>query len=323
MSRREYAGAAAATTLSGAITPTDLTLAVASATGWPDGAVGPFLVVLGRGTASEEKVLVTSRTTTSLTVASLAHRGYDDTTAVAHDAGVAIEHAVGAIDFDEANEHINNTALDHHTQYHNAARHAAVSHTTAMIADGAVSAAKLVTAQRFEAGDLKVSARSTPSTGWLLCDGTAYSRTTYDALFAAIGETWGAGDGSTTFNVPDLRGRGVIGAGTGTGLTARTLGANVGAETVDTTSHTHTGPSHTHSVSGATQINSVGHSHGFFDAGGGAGEQVDQTEGQSADHTHNVDLTSGASGTGATSSNGGETLTTGLPAVVASFFIKT
>jgi hypothetical protein len=42
--------------------------------------------------------------------------------------------------------------------------------------------------------------------GWLLCDGAQVSRTTYADLFAAIGTTWGAGDGSTTFNVPDLRG---------------------------------------------------------------------------------------------------------------------
>ena len=47
---------------------------------------------------------------------------------------------------------------------------------------------------------------STPPTGWLECDGSAISRTTYSALFAAIGTTWGVGDGSTTFNIPDLRG---------------------------------------------------------------------------------------------------------------------
>lgn len=47
--------------------------------------------------------------------------------------------------------------------------------------------------------------------GWLLCDGKAVSRTSLPALFAAIGTTWGAGDGSTTFNVPDLRGRTLFG----------------------------------------------------------------------------------------------------------------
>jgi microcystin-dependent protein len=43
--------------------------------------------------------------------------------------------------------------------------------------------------------------------GWLLCDGSAVSRTTYAALFATIGSAWGYGDNSTTFNLPDMRGR--------------------------------------------------------------------------------------------------------------------
>lgn len=54
------------------------------------------------------------------------------------------------------------------------------------------------------------AANATPS-GWLRCDGSAASRTTYPALFAAIGTTYGAGDGSTTFNLPDLRGEFVRG----------------------------------------------------------------------------------------------------------------
>jgi microcystin-dependent protein len=53
----------------------------------------------------------------------------------------------------------------------------------------------------------------TPPVGYLLCDGSAVSRTTYSALFASIGIIWGAGDGSTTFNLPDLRGMFLRGAG--------------------------------------------------------------------------------------------------------------
>ena len=71
----------------------------------------------------------------------------------------------------------------------------------------------------------------TPPSGWLVCDGTAVNRTTYAALFAIVGGTWGAGDGSTTFNLPDLRGRVLIGAGTGSGLSARTHATAGGAET--------------------------------------------------------------------------------------------
>lgn len=56
----------------------------------------------------------------------------------------------------------------------------------------------------------------TPPTGWLLCDGSAVSRTTYAELFAVCGTTYGAGDGSTTFNLPSVLGRKIIGTGAGT-----------------------------------------------------------------------------------------------------------
>jgi microcystin-dependent protein len=56
-------------------------------------------------------------------------------------------------------------------------------------------------------------AGTTAPAGWLACDGSAVSRTTYAALFSAIGTTWGAGDGSTTFNLPDRRGTFARGAG--------------------------------------------------------------------------------------------------------------
>jgi len=61
---------------------------------------------------------------------------------------------------------------------------------------------------------------SAPS-GWLLCDGAAVSRTTYAALFAVLSTTFGVGDGSTTFNVPDMRETAPVGVGTrGAGVTA-------------------------------------------------------------------------------------------------------
>jgi len=57
-------------------------------------------------------------------------------------------------------------------------------------------------------------AGSSAPTGWLLCDGSAVSRTTYASLFTAISTTYGVGDGSTTFNLPNLKGRAIVGAGT-------------------------------------------------------------------------------------------------------------
>lgn len=90
----------------------------------------------------------------------------------------------------------------------------------------------------------------TAPTGWLACDGAAVSRTTYAALFTAIGTTYGAGDGSTTFNLPDLRGEFVRGWDNGAGndpdaasRTDRgdgTTGDNVGTKQTDEfESHSH------------------------------------------------------------------------------------
>jgi microcystin-dependent protein len=69
-------------------------------------------------------------------------------------------------------------------------------------------------------------------TGYLACDGSAVSRVDYAALFAAIGTTWGAGDGSTTFNVPDFRGRFPLGEGQGNApdATAWSFGQTAGTE---------------------------------------------------------------------------------------------
>jgi microcystin-dependent protein len=95
-------------------------------------------------------------------------------------------------------------------------------------------------------------------TGWLLCYGQAVSRTTYAALFAVLGTTYGSGDGSTTFNVPDLRGRTVAGqddmggssanrlTNQSGGLNGDTLGATGGSETH--TLSTAQMPSHSHYV---------------------------------------------------------------------------
>lgn len=56
-------------------------------------------------------------------------------------------------------------------------------------------------------GDIKMVAMDDVPTGWLECDGATVSRTTYADLFAAIGTTWGTGNGTTTFHLPDMRGR--------------------------------------------------------------------------------------------------------------------
>lgn len=102
-------------------------------------------------------------------------------------------------------------------------------------------------------GDIVPSGASTRA-GALLCDGSAVSRTTYAALFAAISTAYGVGDGSSTFNVPDFRGRTPIGAGTGSGLTARSLGQTGGEETHLNTANESGTTAHTHTVSGTASF---------------------------------------------------------------------
>lgn len=82
--------------------------------------------------------------------------------------------------------------------------------------------------------------------GWLLANGAAISRTVYAALFGAIGTAYGAGDGSTTFNLPDARSRTVGGAGQGPGLSNRSRATPIGAETHQLV--TGESPSHAHNV---------------------------------------------------------------------------
>lgn len=119
-------------------------------------------------------------------------------------------------------------------------------------------------------GALMDFAGAAAPTGWLLCFGQAVSRTTYSDLFSVIGTTWGVGDGSTTFNVPDFRGRIAAGkddmGGTpanrvtvaGSGIAGNTLSAAGGSQThtlvtaeLPSHSHTFTGtalPPHSHTV---------------------------------------------------------------------------
>lgn len=75
--------------------------------------------------------------------------------------------------------------------------------------DGTTSTINLI-----PAGTMQMFAGNTIPAGWLLCDGSAVSRTYYAKLFSAIGTTWGAGDGSTTFNLPNSIGRFAEGAAT-------------------------------------------------------------------------------------------------------------
>lgn len=113
------------------------------------------------------------------------------------------------------------------------------------------------------AGAIQLFAMSAVPSGWLECNGAAVSRTTYANLFAAIGTTYGAGNGTTTFNLPDLRGMFVRGWDNGRSLDpGRGLGSQQAAAN---NPHTHTptvtNPSHSHALS------DPGHNHTLTDPG--------------------------------------------------------
>lgn len=138
----------------------------------------------------------------------------------------------------------------------------------------ATSPKQSIESYQIPAGSIMAWGGSTAPTNWMLADGTAVSRTTYASLFAAIGITYGSGDGSTTFNLPDLRGR--VGVGKNTG-TFTTLGSTGGAEThtlqvSEMPSHTHIQDPHTHSrvtaqtgsVTGKVQIGGSATTNDYF-----------------------------------------------------------
>ena len=116
---------------------------------------------------------------------------------------------------------------------------------------------------------------STLPSGFLACDGTAVSRTTYAALFSVVGTNYGAGDGSTTFNVPDLTDRTCLGKSPGKaqfstgGANTVTTTGNVGGSSGNTTLSTPQLPSHTHPSGGSRGTFLPGQAETWVTGGGG------------------------------------------------------
>jgi microcystin-dependent protein len=184
-----------------------------------------------------------------------------------------------------------------------------------------------------------MTAANTAPTGWLLCNGSAVSRTTYADLFTAIGTTYGVGDGSTTFNIPDLRGRVPVGADSSqTEFDA--LGETGGAKTVTLTeaqipSHLHSvdppsanftsgneSANHTHSFSFTETTNSEGDGAGRYDSSGNTsqGTQTYTTGGISANHTHTTTVNIAAFNSAST--GGGLAHNNLQPYLVLNYIIK-
>jgi microcystin-dependent protein len=190
--------------------------------------------------------------------------------------------------------------------------------------------------QLAQTGEIKMWPTNTPPTGYLMCDGSQVSRSTYAALFALIGTTFGVGDGSTTFNLPNYLNRFAVGAGS-----SYALAATGGSKDATLVSHSHTfsattgteSAGHTHSGTTSTNGN---HQHSIARyASNGAGPNVligqslydnqgytdfagDHTHtfttgGVSANHTHSVSGSTSTQGSSATDAN--------LPPYLAIHFI--
>lgn len=130
------------------------------------------------------------------------------------------------------------------------------------------------------AGTVSAYLGTSAPAGWLLCNGSAVSRTTYATLYAVIGSRYGNGDGSSTFNLPDFRGKFISGAADTATLSGTSAGAN---------SHTHT-----NSSTGG----SGGHSHSLT---------ISASSGSAGSHTHTTNAQALTSGSGGSHNHGGAT----------------
>jgi microcystin-dependent protein len=138
---------------------------------------------------------------------------------------------------------------------------------TTLRADGAGGATWAVPTVQTPPGAVMHYATQTAPDGWLICNGSTVNRLDYPALFAAIGTVYGAGDGVTTFLLPDLRGEFIRGWDGGRGVDAGRAFGTLQADAFKSHTHSLTDPGHNHSM---------GEEHGYnydkvnaHDSGGG------------------------------------------------------
>jgi microcystin-dependent protein len=184
-----------------------------------------------------------------------------------------------------------------------------VSSTEISYVDGVTSPIQTQINTNTPVGMISIHAGATAPTGWLLCQGQAVSRTTYSGLFGVVSTTYGSGDGSTTFNLPNLKGRVVV------GIDTAQAEFNIRGETGGGMNHQHTA-----SNSGNT---SVAHNHTIPALGGSAVGAGAHNHNVNA-HSHNTNTTGAHdhpfNGNVSTSNNGvnqgrttGNTFSTNIP----------
>ena len=277
---KDFDGGAEQTTLSAAMTNSANSFSVVDGSSYPSGA-NPFVVVIDRGLATEEKLLISGRIANSFTVL---ERAYDGSSAQNHALGAVVEHCLDAFTIEQANRYVNlqenKGDLVTHTGSTTdiltvgtdglvlvADSTAGGGMTWGQVTEDALSEAAIdaiaavvlaqVAPSGVPAGIVVPYAGSSAPAGWLFCEGQPVPAASYPTLFAAIGYTYG-GSGST-FSVPNLKGKVPVGKDA-----AQTefdvLNDQGGAKTH--TLITGEMPSHTHTAS----TNSTGvHSHDYFD----------------------------------------------------------
>jgi microcystin-dependent protein len=279
---KDYAGGAEATTLASGFTIGGTTLTVADGSSYPTGTGGPFVVVVDRGLASEEKFLIDTTSGTNGVTFNIQQAGYDGTTTSNHSSGATVEHCIDAYTLEQANRYVNLQTSKGDLVAHTGtttARHAVGSNNTVLVADsaqsngikwstidvnslasGAVTLAKLASAVQellVPAGTIVATVRTTADTGWLFLNGTSVpnAQTLYPLLYAATSGLAGWWSGST-FTPPNMANKMLEGVG------ATSLGASGGSNTVTLTEANL--PPHAHTVnppSTAVSISDPGHDH--------------------------------------------------------------
>lgn len=231
---KDFDGGAQKTTLTAALNNSVTSFSVVDGSTFPPGS-SPFVVVIDRGLATEEKILISSRVTNSFNVL---ERAYDGSSAQNHALGAVVEHVLDAYTVEQANRYVNLQTAKGDIVAHDGTTTQKVTvgtNDSVLIADSAqssgvkwgqieaagISAAAItaianqvesqISPSGVPAGVITQFAGTTAPTGWLLCQGQTGLATTgqYAALFAAIGYQYG-GSGST-FSLPNLKGKVPVG----------------------------------------------------------------------------------------------------------------
>lgn len=280
---KEFDGGAEASTLTAQLSSVGTSFTLVNGSSFPSGS-SPFVVVVNRGLANEEKIICSARSTNTFTVL---ERGYDGSTAQVHNAGSVVEHCLDAFTIEQANRYANLQTTKGDLVGHNGTttqRFAVGSNNQVLVADSAqtngikwstvgtdslaasaVTVAKLASAVQnllVPAGTVVATVSTSADTGWLLLNGqtVASADTTYPALWAVAPASWKSG---TSLVLPNAANRAVFGQGStalgGTGgsntVTIASGNLPVHTHTIDhnhpSTSATVTDPSHNHVVPGA------------------------------------------------------------------------